>query len=164
MQIAEESPWSREEVDAHFDGFDVPLRLSATDAQGYPHVCSLWFRRDGDRLLCATQSDAWIAQAGFEARAGAVLLLPGASGVAGAVFGLADGQLKIAAERPSLRRWTATVRDTPACSDQPHSRQFQRREGGSSICTPCSGGRLTGLPACCPRSSLGMRSRSSSTR
>ena len=63
MQIAEDSPWSQEEVDAHFDGFNVPLRLSATDAQGYPRVCSLWFRRDGDRLLCATQSDAWIAQA-----------------------------------------------------------------------------------------------------
>ncbi len=63
MQIAEDSPWSRAEVNAHLDGFEAPLRLSATDAQGYPRVCSLWFRRDGDRLLCATQADAWIAKA-----------------------------------------------------------------------------------------------------
>ena len=63
MQISEDSPWSRDEVDGHLDGFEAPLRLSATDGQGYPRVCSLWFRRDGDQLLCATQEDAWIAQA-----------------------------------------------------------------------------------------------------
>lgn len=63
MRIAEDSPWSRTEVDDHLDGFIAPLRLSATDGRGYPRVCSLWFRRDGDRLLCATQADAWIAKA-----------------------------------------------------------------------------------------------------
>ena len=63
MRISEDSPWSRHEVDDHLDAFIAPLRLTAVDSQGFPRIASLWFRRNGDRLLCATQADAWIARA-----------------------------------------------------------------------------------------------------
>lgn len=71
MRITDESPWSRDQIDDHLDTFLAPLRLAATDAQGFPRICSLWFRRNGDHLLCATQADAWIARSlGRDARCG----------------------------------------------------------------------------------------------
>ena len=62
MQVTADSPWSRNEIDDFLDTFEAPLRISATDASGYPRICSLWFEREGDRLFCATQADAWIAR------------------------------------------------------------------------------------------------------
>lgn len=71
MNVAPDSAWSREEIEQFLDRFVAPLRLASTDGAGFPRVCSLWVRRRGDELVCATQSDAWIARAlGRNARCG----------------------------------------------------------------------------------------------
>ena len=56
-------PWDREAVEAFLDGHLAPLRVSVPLASGYPLLCSLWFQRDGARLLCATKASAGVARA-----------------------------------------------------------------------------------------------------
>jgi hypothetical protein len=56
-------PWDTAEITAHLDAARIPLRLATTAPSGWPVVLSLWFVRDGDELLCATQESASIVQA-----------------------------------------------------------------------------------------------------
>lgn len=56
-------PWSAAEIAAHLDTARIPLRLATTAPSGWPLVLSLWFVRDGDELLCATQASAAVVQA-----------------------------------------------------------------------------------------------------
>lgn len=55
-------PWSAEGAAAFLDSFRAPLRLAVHTASGYPLLCSLWFLRDRDRLLCATKADSKVAR------------------------------------------------------------------------------------------------------
>ena len=63
MNVAPDSAWTEAAIRAFLDDFVAPLRLAAVDAGGFPRVCSLWVRRRGAVLVCATQRDAWITRA-----------------------------------------------------------------------------------------------------
>jgi hypothetical protein len=43
-------------------GEPLPLRICANGANGYPIICSLWFKYEEERLYCATNSQAFIAK------------------------------------------------------------------------------------------------------
>ena len=97
----------------------IPLRVSTLDAQGFPHITSLWFLLEAGRFLCCTQRSAVVARnlardprAGFELAVNA----PPYRGLSGRALGrLADRDpgdvLEALAERylgdrdPGLRRW-----------------------------------------------------------
>jgi hypothetical protein len=55
-------PWSREQVDAFLADARKPLRLACNGGAGTPLLASLWFLPEGDRLWCATQRSARIAE------------------------------------------------------------------------------------------------------
>ena len=55
-------PWTSNQIDQFLDDTRIPLRLAFLRPEGSPSVVSLWFRRDGDVLWCATASDAFVAQ------------------------------------------------------------------------------------------------------
>lgn len=63
MQLSHDSAWAQDEVERFLATFEAPLRLAALDPDGYPRVCSLWYRAEGTRLHCATQREAWITRA-----------------------------------------------------------------------------------------------------
>lgn len=56
-------PWSARRAADYLDEANIPLRLATLTSSGWPEVTSLWFVRDGDELLCATQRDAGVARA-----------------------------------------------------------------------------------------------------
>jgi hypothetical protein len=56
-------PWSARSAVEYLDRARIPLRLATLTASGWPSVTSLWFLRNGDELLCATQHEAAVAQA-----------------------------------------------------------------------------------------------------
>jgi hypothetical protein len=56
-------PWSARQAADYLDEAHIPLRLATLTSTGWPEVTSLWFIRDGDELLCATQRDAGVARA-----------------------------------------------------------------------------------------------------
>ena len=67
------TPLRDPEVNAYLDEIRIPIRIACATASGWPSLVSLWFLRDGDRLLCATPADArvvgWLAaepRCGFE--------------------------------------------------------------------------------------------------
>ena len=51
-------PWNAEAVSLFLDETAVPIRLAAVAPSGWPIIVSLWFLRDGDSLVCATQRAA----------------------------------------------------------------------------------------------------------
>jgi nitroimidazol reductase NimA-like FMN-containing flavoprotein (pyridoxamine 5'-phosphate oxidase superfamily) len=63
MKIATSSAWPLADVETFLERFDAPLRLAATREDGFPMLCSLWFRYEAASLYCATQRDARIARA-----------------------------------------------------------------------------------------------------
>jgi hypothetical protein len=56
-------PFDATAAAAFLDGSVIPLRLAAVAPSGWPLVVSLWFVRDGDALLCATQGSSPLVQA-----------------------------------------------------------------------------------------------------
>jgi hypothetical protein len=56
-------PWTARRAADYLDEANIPLRLATLTSRGWPEVTSLWFVRDGDELLCATQRDAGVARA-----------------------------------------------------------------------------------------------------
>lgn len=38
----------------------MPLRLAVIDADGFPHIASLWYHFENDHFYCATHGSAWI--------------------------------------------------------------------------------------------------------
>ena len=56
-------PFDREQVAPFLDDSVIPLRLAAVAPSGWPLVVSLWFARDGDTLLCATQESSPLVKA-----------------------------------------------------------------------------------------------------
>jgi hypothetical protein len=51
-------PFDLGQTTAFLDESVIPLRLAAVAPSGWPLVVSLWFARDGDTLLCATQESS----------------------------------------------------------------------------------------------------------
>jgi nitroimidazol reductase NimA-like FMN-containing flavoprotein (pyridoxamine 5'-phosphate oxidase superfamily) len=51
-------PLDRDQVAAFLDESVIPLRLAAVAPSGWPVVVSLWFAREGDALVCATQESS----------------------------------------------------------------------------------------------------------
>jgi hypothetical protein len=51
-------PFDLGRATAFLDESVIPLRLAAVAPSGWPLVVSLWFARDGDTLLCATQQSS----------------------------------------------------------------------------------------------------------
>lgn len=51
-------PLDREQVAAFLDESVIPLRLAAVAPSGWPVVVSLWFVREGEGLVCATQASS----------------------------------------------------------------------------------------------------------
>lgn len=60
--LSARSAWSGERVRAFLSEYRAPLRLAVNGRSGHPLLCSLWFRLDADRILCATKRDAQIAR------------------------------------------------------------------------------------------------------
>lgn len=56
-------PFDREQVAAFLDESVIPLRLAVVAPSGWPVVVSLWFTRDGEQLLCATQQSSAVVKA-----------------------------------------------------------------------------------------------------
>lgn len=56
-------PFDRDAVVDHLDESIIPLRLAAVAPSGWPVVVSLWFGRDGDTLVCATQASSPLVSA-----------------------------------------------------------------------------------------------------
>lgn len=56
-------PWSRQEVLRYLDSTVIPVRLSVVTPTGWPVVLSLWFVREDDEILCATQESASVVRA-----------------------------------------------------------------------------------------------------
>ena len=97
----------------------LPLRVSTLDAQGYPHITSLWFLLEAGRFLCCTQRRAvLVGNLGRDPRAGFELAVnaPPYRGLSGRALGyVADRDprsvLDALADRylgdrdPGLRRW-----------------------------------------------------------
>jgi hypothetical protein len=51
-------PFDSGRIAAYLDDTVIPLRLAAVAPSGWPIVVSLWFARDGDTLVCATQQSS----------------------------------------------------------------------------------------------------------
>lgn len=51
-------PLDLSQVHALLDESVIPLRLAAVAPSGWPVVVSLWFARDGETLVCATQASS----------------------------------------------------------------------------------------------------------
>ena len=56
-------PFGPDLITAFLDDSVIPLRLAAVAPSGWPLVVSLWFARDGDTLLCATQESSPLVKA-----------------------------------------------------------------------------------------------------
>jgi nitroimidazol reductase NimA-like FMN-containing flavoprotein (pyridoxamine 5'-phosphate oxidase superfamily) len=63
MKVATSSAWPLGGIETFLTSFDAPLRVAATRQDGFPLLCSLWFRYAEGHLYCATQRDARIARA-----------------------------------------------------------------------------------------------------
>ena len=60
LAVRHTGPWTPADVAAFLDHEAVPIRLAAVAPSGWPVILSLWFVRDGDSLVCATQRSASI--------------------------------------------------------------------------------------------------------
>lgn len=71
--ISPKSAWNAAQAARFLHESRLPMRLSTVDAQGYPHVTSLWFLYADGVVLCCTQRSAQVcrhlrhnARVGFE--------------------------------------------------------------------------------------------------
>lgn len=62
LALARSSAWQTEELGRFLDDYMGPMRLAVTTDDGFPLVCSLWYRFDGERIHAATQRDARVAK------------------------------------------------------------------------------------------------------
>lgn len=60
--LSPKSAWSVTRVMEFLDTAQLPLRVATLNANGFPHITSLWFRATEGRLLCCTQQSAVIAR------------------------------------------------------------------------------------------------------
>jgi nitroimidazol reductase NimA-like FMN-containing flavoprotein (pyridoxamine 5'-phosphate oxidase superfamily) len=62
LKINKASSWNNEQVSAFLNETKIPIRLSCIDENGFPLVCSLWFRFEDKALWCATHQSAKIIE------------------------------------------------------------------------------------------------------
>lgn len=60
--LSPKSAWSVGRAAEFLHGAQLPLRIATMDAQGFPHITSLWYRYTAGRLFCCTQRSAVIAR------------------------------------------------------------------------------------------------------
>ena len=60
--LSPKSAWSAAEAARFLHESRAPMRLSTIDANGYPHVTSLWYLPLDGELLCCTQRSAVICR------------------------------------------------------------------------------------------------------
>lgn len=60
--LSSQSAWSSDRVEEFLESYRAPLRLAVVDASGFPLICSLWFRYEGGRILCATPRHSKVAK------------------------------------------------------------------------------------------------------
>lgn len=60
--LSPKSAWNAARVAAFLHSAQLPLRVATMDAQGFPHITSLWYRYGAGRLYCCTQRGAVIAR------------------------------------------------------------------------------------------------------
>jgi nitroimidazol reductase NimA-like FMN-containing flavoprotein (pyridoxamine 5'-phosphate oxidase superfamily) len=60
--VRRRGPWSEAQIESFLADARKPLRLSCNGGAGTPLLASLWFLPDGDRLWCATQRSARMAE------------------------------------------------------------------------------------------------------
>lgn len=52
--LSTQSAWSLDRGSEFLETYRAPLRVAVHDPSGFPLICSLWFRYDRGRILCAT--------------------------------------------------------------------------------------------------------------
>jgi nitroimidazol reductase NimA-like FMN-containing flavoprotein (pyridoxamine 5'-phosphate oxidase superfamily) len=60
--LSTHSAWSESELTAFLESYRAPLRLGVVDPSGFPLLCSLWFKFDHGRILCATTKDSRVVE------------------------------------------------------------------------------------------------------
>lgn len=60
--LSPKSAWGAVRVTEFLSSAQLPLRVATLDAEGFPHITSLWFRYAAGRLFCCTQRSAVIAR------------------------------------------------------------------------------------------------------
>jgi len=60
--LSAKSRWQAPEIETFLDASRLPLRVSSIDAEGFPHITSLWFLYREGRFYCATQRQAQVCQ------------------------------------------------------------------------------------------------------
>lgn len=60
--LSAKSAWKAEAAVAFLSASYLPVRLSALDSDGFPHITSLWFRFHGGRFLCCTQEQSLVCR------------------------------------------------------------------------------------------------------
>ncbi len=60
--LSPKSAWNAAQAARFLHDSRLPMRLSTIDAQGYPHVTSLWFLYADGALLCCTQRSAQLCR------------------------------------------------------------------------------------------------------
>jgi hypothetical protein len=60
--LSARSMWSVNRVDQFLSTYKAPLRLAVSTASGFPLICSLWFKYENERILCATTRNAKVVE------------------------------------------------------------------------------------------------------
>ena len=60
--LSAKSRWQASEIETFLGTSRLPLRVSSIDAEGFPHITSLWFLYRAGRFYCATQRQALVCQ------------------------------------------------------------------------------------------------------
>ncbi|MBL1142132.1 MAG: hypothetical protein HND53_08905 [Proteobacteria bacterium] len=63
MKIHPNSSWSKDEIFNYLDQATTPIRISCTDDDGYPVICSLWFIHQDGVLWAASHRNSYIIKA-----------------------------------------------------------------------------------------------------
>ena len=58
--LSPKSAWNAARAAAFLRSTLIPLRVSTLDADGFPHITSLWFQYSSDHFFCCTQQSALI--------------------------------------------------------------------------------------------------------
>lgn len=61
MDATIKGPWEEAKVREFLSEATFPMRLASSGVDGFPRVASLWYRFDGEQLLCVTHGSSGMA-------------------------------------------------------------------------------------------------------
>ncbi|MAI80677.1 MAG: pyridoxamine 5'-phosphate oxidase [Deltaproteobacteria bacterium] len=61
-RISAHSAWPKPQIEDFLSTYVAPIRIAAQSGSGFPQICSLWFRYEDERILCATKSSSRIVR------------------------------------------------------------------------------------------------------